>query len=41
MHVGFDGVGHLVVDDQGNVRYINTTTRQVGGNENVGVSGAQ
>jgi hypothetical protein len=41
MDIGFNGVGHLEVDDQTDVGHINTTTSQIGCNEDIGVSIAQ
>jgi hypothetical protein len=35
MNIGFNCIRHLEVDDQGNIGYIDTTTRQVGCDENV------
>lgn len=34
MHVSLDVVGHLVIDDKRDIRHIDTTTRQVGGDQN-------
>ena len=35
VNVSFNGVGHLVIDDERDVLYVNTTTSQVGSDENV------
>jgi hypothetical protein len=35
VNIGFDCIRHLEVDDQGNIRYIDTSTSQVGCDENV------
>lgn len=37
MHVCLNRVGHLVVDDKRDVLHIDTTSREIGGHENVGV----
>ena len=41
MHVCFNGVGHLVVDNQSDVLDINTTTGKVSSHQNVRVPVAQ
>ena len=41
MHVGLDGVRHLVIDHQTNVLDINTTTGKVSGNQDVRIAGTQ
>ena len=41
MNVCFDGVRHLVVDDQADILYVNTTTSEIRGNKNIRVPGAQ
>ena len=41
MHVGLDGVRHLVIDHQTNVLDINTTTGKVGGDQDVRIAGTQ
>ena len=38
MHIGFDSVGHLVIDDQTDVLDIDTTTSEVGRDEDVRVA---
>lgn len=35
MNISLNSIRHLEVDDQGNIGYIYTTTRQVGCDENV------
>lgn len=35
MNVCLDSVSHLVVDDQTNILYIDTTTRKICGDQNV------
>ena len=41
MNIGFDCIGHLVVDNQCNVGYVDTTTGEIGGNEDVGFPRAE
>ena len=41
MHVGLDCIGHLVVDDQGDVGYIDTTSSQIGRDKDVGLAGTE
>jgi len=41
MNVTFNRVRHLEVDDQRNIGHINTTTRQIGCNENVSLAVAE
>lgn len=38
MHVGFDVVGHLEVDDERNVGNIDTTTSEIGRDEDVALA---
>ncbi len=33
MHVGFDGVSHLVIDDQADVLNVDTSSCEIGSNE--------
>lgn len=41
MHVGLNCVRHLVVDDQADILHIDTTSGQVGGDENISIAGTQ
>ena len=41
MYVGLDCAGHLEVDDKGNILNIDTTTRKVRRDQNVGGTGAE
>lgn len=41
MHVGFYRVGHLVIDDERDVLHVDTTSGEVGGDENVGMPVAE
>ena len=41
VHISFDCIGHLVIDDQANVLDIDTTTSQIGSDENVRIAGTQ
>ena len=38
MHIGFDSVGHLVIDDQTDVLDIVTTSGKVGSNKEIRIS---
>jgi hypothetical protein len=35
MNVGLDRVGHVKVDDESDIRHIDTTSRKIGGDEDV------
>ena len=41
MHVRLNRVRHLVVDNEADVLDVDTTSGEIGGHENIGVSGAQ
>lgn len=41
MDVCFDCVRHLVVDNETDVLHIDTTTRQVSGNQNICIAGSE
>ena len=41
MNIRFNRVGHLEVNDQTDVLHIDTTTRQVSGNEDICIAGSE
>ena len=41
MHVRLNRVRHLVVDNEADVLNVDTTSGEIGGHEDIGVSGAQ
>ena len=41
MNICFDCVRHLVVDNESDILHIDTTTRQVSGNEDICIAGSE
>lgn len=41
MDICLDGIGHLVIDDQTDVLYIDTTTRKVSCDQDICIAGTQ